>query len=209
MTPADLLTQHISQLRACRRCPGVLPPPVLGSAPQALVYLYGQAPGPREQALGKPFAGPAGRTLFRWLATLGVSEDTFRQRVWMGACLRCFPGKQATGQGGDRRPTAAEMARCQPHLLTEIELLRPGLLIPVGGMAMAQVGGLFGEIPRRLDQAVGKVFPLAHGSHRFQAIPLPHPSGLSRWTQTPQGKALLAQALANIQTHPAWVKTFG
>jgi uracil-DNA glycosylase len=76
------------------------------------IVLVGQAPGPREGALGRPFAWTAGKTLFRWFQTAtGIDEDTFRRGIYITAVARCFPGK-ASG-GGDRRPDATEIASCQ------------------------------------------------------------------------------------------------
>ena len=125
------LTTHRDDLLSCRQCPGVHPPVVTGNAVPSQVYLLGQAPGPHEGRLGKPFAYTAGRTLFRWFAEIGVDEETFRQRVYMAAVLRCFPGK-ATGGGGDRVPAAEEITRCGRWIATEQRLLQPGLVIPVG-----------------------------------------------------------------------------
>ncbi|MCH7479751.1 MAG: uracil-DNA glycosylase, partial [SAR324 cluster bacterium] len=157
---------------------------------------------PKEREAGRPFVWRAGRTLFRWFAELGVDEETFRKKVYMAAVIRCFPGKLPNRQG-DRKPAPAEIANCLGHLERELELLAPQLLLPVGKMAIDLLTpGL------RLDDAVGRSFDLARNGLRFTSIPLPHPSGLSRWIQTEQGKALTAQALRRIAEHPAWIATF-
>lgn len=200
--PGDPFSRHVARLRACRACAGVCGPPVVGAVAGARVFLMGQAPGPREQQQGRPFVWTAGTTLFRWFATIGVDEEAFRERVYMGAVIRCFPGKMADGRG-DRRPSPAEIAACRPHFEAEVALLRPQLVLAVGKMAIEALlpGG-------KLDQLVGRAFPASRGGHGFTCVPLPHPSGLNRWIQSDSGKALTRQALGLIAVHPAWRETF-
>lgn len=192
------LKRHVDRLRSCRDCPEMIGPVVTGEPVVSPVMLIGQAPGVREGPAGKPFAWTAGKTMFGWFASLGLTEDAFRRRVYMAAVCRCFPGK-AKG-GGDRVPSAGEIARCSRHLAREIELLRPRLVIPVGKLAIAQL------VPE-VDQLAGIV-----GQHRrceragvaFDLIALPHPSGASTWHRMEPGKTLLARALAEIARHEAW-----
>ncbi len=161
------------------------------------VMLIGQAPGGKEGQFGKPFAWTAGKTLFGWFGRLGLSEEQFRQRVYMAAVCRCFPGKQAGG--GDRVPSAAEIENCSAWLRAEIELLQPQLIIPVGKLAIRQ--WLQAD---KLDQVIGKQFRVEAYGHTADLIPLPHPSGASTWHRTEPGIGLLAEALAAIEHHPAW-----
>jgi uracil-DNA glycosylase len=194
---------HIERVRSCRLCPDVHPPPVLGAVPGARVYLMGQAPGPKEVHLGRPFAYTAGKTLFRWFATLGVSEEEFRAKVYIAAVIRCFPGKLPNKQG-DRKPSRAEIERCRPHYEAELARLRPGLVLPVGKLAIEQF-----LPPATLDETVGRSFRAGGAGRGYDVIPLPHPSGLSRWIQAPASKVLIHQALELIARHPSWVETFG
>lgn len=198
------LTVHREELLACRRCKGVQPPVVTGNAVASQVYLLGQAPGPHEGRLGKPFAYTAGRTLFRWFGEIGVDEQTFRDRVYMAAVLRCFPGK-AKGGGGDRVPAADEIVRCGEWIATEQQLLKPRLLIPVGRLAIEQA---FGRKVAKLDEVVGSVHTVRFHGHAQDCIPLPHPSGLSTWFKREPGKSLLNAALKQIAQHPSWRETF-
>ena len=74
--------------------------PVVSGAPVlSPVMLIGQAPGAHEGPAGRPFAWTAGKTLFRWFGEVGISEAEFRERVYMAAVCRCFPGKGAKGGG--------------------------------------------------------------------------------------------------------------
>ena len=195
------LRRHVAQLRECDACPEMIGPVVTGVPVASPVMLIGQAPGVREGPAGKPFAWTAGKTMFGWfsgLGQLGMDEETFRQRVYMAAVCRCFPGK-AKG-GGDRVPSSDEIARCGRHLTREVELLRPRLVIPVGKLAIAQ---LFPDA-ESLAEIVGKPRRGALAGVEFDAIALPHPSGASTWHRMEPGKALLAQALAEIGAHAAW-----
>lgn len=202
LPPADrTMAEHAAALRACRLCPGVQPPPVVQPVAETPIYMMGQAPGPREREQNRPFTYTAGTTLFRWFAAVGVEEAVFRERVFMGAVVRCFPGKLE--RGGDRAPARQEIANCSRHWRMEFSLLRPRLLLLVGRHAMEQF------LPKApLDERVGRVLPVAVGGLHLEALPLPHPSGLSRWRQTPEGKARLHEALQALAAHPVWREVF-
>jgi uracil-DNA glycosylase len=173
-------------------------PVVTGLPVVSPVLLIGQAPGVREGPAGKPFAWTAGKTMFGWFASLGLTEDQFRERVYMAAVCRCFPGK-AKG-GGDRVPSADEIARCSRHLAREVELLRPRLVIPVGKLAIAQVA----PDANQLVDVVGAARRGELAGVAFDVIALPHPSGASTWHRMEPGKTLLARALTEIGRHEAW-----
>ena len=102
---------HLAQVRGCRLCPTVEPPPVAAMPRERpRMLLVGQAPGPREREVGYPFAFTAGTRLFSWFARLGVPEEEFRAKVWMSAVVRCFPGRApqgGTGRRGRSRPPTA------------------------------------------------------------------------------------------------------
>jgi uracil-DNA glycosylase len=199
VTALAQLQRHLAQLRGCEDCPKMIRPVVAGNPVLSPVMLIGQAPGVHEGAAGRPFAWTAGKTMFGWFAQLGLSEDQFRQRVYMAAVCRCFPGK-ATGGGGDRVPAPDEIARCSRHLLAEARILRPRLVIPVGKLAIAQL------VPEtdKLTEIVGAARRARLGDVEVDVIALPHPSGASTWHRTEPGKTLLARALEKIGAHEAW-----
>lgn len=192
------LKRHIAQLRGCRDCSEMIGPVVTGLPVVSPVMLIGQAPGVREGPAGKPFAWTAGKTMFSWFASIGLTEEPFRERIYMAAVCRCFPGK-AKG-GGDRVPSAGEVERCGRHLAREVELLRPRLVIPVGKLAIAQI------VPgaAQLADIVGAPRRGELAGAAFDVIALPHPSGASTWHRMEPGKTLLARALREISLHEAW-----
>lgn len=192
----DLLHDELSQ---CRRCPDMEGDVVTPAAVATRILLLGQAPGTHEARLGRPFAWTAGRTLFRWMNEVGFDEAQFRSSIYMAAVCRCFPGK-AKGGGGDRVPTREEIANCAPWLERAVELIRPRLVIPVGRLAINAVG-----LDGALVAIVGKSHRVVLGGYEMDAIPLPHPSGVSAWPKRSPGKELLADALALLRDHEAIV----
>ena len=184
---------HLEALFACRACPNVMGRPITGPVHDARVMLVGQAPGPREEGLGKPFAYTAGKRLFTWFQSIGIDEETFRRKVHIGAVIRCFPGRDPKA-GGDRVPDAAEIANCAQHLDRELALLRPELVIAVGTLAAKQLLGT-----AELKAIVGRVHQLTRAGHTFEVIVLPHPSGRSTWTNKPEHQALLQKSLRLIR----------
>ncbi|HVT74053.1 MAG TPA: uracil-DNA glycosylase family protein [Lacunisphaera sp.] len=194
-TPAEIL-RHLARLQRCTRCPGMHRPVVVGRPVASRILLIGQAPGDKEPKLGRPFAWTAGKTLFKWFhGALGWSEDQARERIYFAAVCRCFPGKKPGG--GDRVPADDEIARCSRWLAAEFELLRPGLVLPVGKLAITQ---LLPAAP--LHDLIGRSFRIDYRGHAADCIPLPHPSGASPWHRMEPGRTLLQRALDLIAHHP-------
>jgi uracil-DNA glycosylase len=171
--------------------------PVIGNPVVSRVLLVGQAPGPREPAIGRPFAWTAGKMLFKWFGEIGLDEDAFRGRVYMAAVCRCFPGKKPSG--GDRVPDPDEVANCSEWLAAEFALLKPRLVIAVGKLAIQRFVAF-----DKLDAVVGSLHRAKYNGCSFDLAPLPHPSGASTWQHVQPGKTLLPRALALINAHPAW-----
>ena len=92
--------------------------------PQARLMLIGEAPGAEEDRQGKPFVGPSGQLLDRMLAAIGLD----RRSVWITNLIFWRPP-------GNRAPTTAEVAVCQPFLERQIELIAPRRLLFLGGSA--------------------------------------------------------------------------
>jgi uracil-DNA glycosylase len=192
-----LLDAHARALAACRRCvfddPAVLP--VVSSSREPLAMLVGQAPGKTEVVDRRPFAGRAGRTLFRWFADVGIAEDVARRRIYIAAVTRCFPGASPSGRG-DRLPSPAQVSNCAAWLEAEIELIRPAVIIPVGRLAIER---FLGTAP--LADQVGRVHLLEHLPGRPIAIPLPHPSGASSWIHAPGHTELVRASMRLVAAH--------
>jgi uracil-DNA glycosylase len=186
-----LLDGHATALSACRRCtfddPAIAP--VISSAREPLAMLVGQAPGKTEVVDRRPFAGRAGRTLFRWFADVGIDEEVARRRIYIAAITRCFPGPSPSGRG-DRVPSPVQMANCSSWLEAEFEMIRPAVVIPVGRLAIER---FLGTAP--LAEQVGRAHRLTAVPGSPIAIPLPHPSGASSWIHGPGHMDLVRASL--------------
>lgn len=186
------LEDHRRDVLACSRCfPEGGNAPVVDLPKKSGVLLVAQAPGSTEVVTRLPFTGPAGKTLERWFERAGVS----REEVYLSAIVRCFPGKaKPGGHGGDLAPSRAMIRNCRPHLSREFELLRPKVVVPVGGLAIRELLG-----STRLSEAVGRTFERDGVIY----VPLPHPSGASTWLNLPENKERLTAALAILGDHAA------
>jgi uracil-DNA glycosylase len=175
--------------QVCRACAEAGYPiesrPVFEGRPGQRAYILGQAPGVVEGAERRPWRGRAGQTLRRWL---GVDEDGFSATFYCASVTRCYPGRVPGGRG-DRLPTPTEIELCRFWREHELRLLRPGLILPVGGLAVRALLGL-----TRLTECIGERFPLDGAV----AVPLPHPSGASGWLNDPANRARLDRALVLV-----------
>jgi uracil-DNA glycosylase family 4 len=149
-------------------------------------YLFGQAPGIVEGGERLPWRGRAGATLRRWLRLDG---DELYERFYCASVTRCYPGRPASGRG-DRTPTPREQELCRFWRDWELELLRPELIVTVGGLALRQLLGV-----KALTDAIGKSYE-AGGAI---VIPLPHPSGASGWLNDTTNRARLGKALTHVR----------
>lgn len=178
-------------LAGCRKCAQaghfIGSTPIYSGVPGAVFMTVGQAPGRHEaEVTHKPFSGPAGRRLFRWLAQAGFDEAEFRATQAMTAITRCYPGPHPAGRG-DRVPSRAEQALCAPWLQCEIARVGPRVLIPIGGLAVQRFLGN----GQPMTEAIGERFE--RGERII--VPLPHPSGASQWFNIPENKVRLDRAL--------------
>jgi len=195
------IQQHQQQISKCRLCPDMIPPVITCQPIVTKILLIGQAPGDKEGVLAKPFAWTAGKTLFKWFSSMGVDEEQFRQRVYMSAVCRCFPGKNP--KGGDRVPSRLEISTCSQWLNEEISILQPELIIPVGKLAINQFIPL-----KKLTEVIGQQFIKTVSGSLRDIIPLPHPSGASTWHRMEPGITLLQKALNKIEEHKSWQVCF-
>jgi uracil-DNA glycosylase len=177
-------------MRVCRACVEAGHPleswPVRNDRFDQPAYMYGQAPGEVEGEERRPWRGRAGRTLRRWLE---LDEDEFYATFYCASVTRCYPGKAPSGRG-DRTPTPSEQELCAFWRDWEFRLIRPRLIIPVGGLAARRLLGL-----KSVTECVGRRYEHDGAA----AIPLPHPSGASGWLNDPVNRARVAEAARLIR----------
>jgi uracil-DNA glycosylase len=186
--------------RVCRACVEAGYPleslPIVQPYTGQRAYMFGQAPGQVEGQERRPWRGRAGRMLRRWLE---LEEDEFYATFFCASVTRCYPGKARSGRG-DRTPTPREQELCAFWRTWEFELIRPRLIVPVGGLAARRLLGL-----KSVTECVGRRYD-ADGA---VAIPLPHPSGASGWLNDPANRARVADAAAEIRTELAQLGSAG
>ena len=186
--------------RVCRACAEAGFPiqslPVVQPYTGQRAYMFGQAPGVVEGQERRPWRGRAGQTLRRWL---GLDEDEFYAAFYCASVTRCYPGKDVE----TRRPQAEreEQELCAFWRDWELRLIRPTLVVPVGMLAIDRLLGI-----KNLQGCVGTAFPY----HGAVAVPLPHPSGASAWTnveanreRTRAAVRLIHRELARIHRNQA------
>jgi uracil-DNA glycosylase len=153
-------------------------------------YIFGQAPGVEEGKERLPWRGRAGKTLRRWLQ---LDEGEFYATFYCASVTRCYPGKAPSGRG-DRTPSPREQELCSFWREWELRLIRPRLIVPVGGLAVRRVLGL-----KSVTQCVGERYEWEGAV----AIPLPHPSGASGWLNSPANRMQVERAAASIRAELA------
>jgi uracil-DNA glycosylase family 4 len=124
--------------------------------------LIGEAPGAEEDRLGDPFVGQAGKLLDNMLAAIGLSR---RKNVYIANVLKCRPP-------GNRNPSPGEVEQCSPHLLKQIELIKPKLILAMGRFAA-----------QTLLKSDASIASLRGRVHRYAGVPLIvtyHPAYLLR-----------------------------
>ncbi len=124
--------------------------------------LVGEAPGAEEDRLGEPFVGQAGRLLDNMLAAIKLKRG---ENVYIANVLKCRPP-------GNRNPEPGEVAKCTPHLLKQIELIQPKLIVAMGRFAA-----------QTLLNTDASIASLRGRLHRYAGVPLIvtyHPAYLLR-----------------------------
>ncbi len=124
--------------------------------------LVGEAPGAEEDARGEPFVGQAGKLLDNMLAALDMDRG---QHVYIANVLKCRPP-------GNRNPDPAEVAQCSMHLVRQVALVKPRLILALGRFATQALLG-----------SEASIASLRGKLHQYQGVPVIvsyHPAYLLR-----------------------------
>jgi uracil-DNA glycosylase len=183
-------------IRRCSKCfekGDNCPVPGTGLPQKGGLFLIGQAPGIREPAAQRNFAWTAGRRLFQWFQTIGMTEELIRANGYITAVTKCYPGKNSKGSG-DRKPTPWEVENCAPFLDESLKLLAPKVVVLIGSMAIERILGL-----KKMSETIGIEFEKELPGGTAYVIPIPHPSGASPWPYFPENKKKLDRAFDLIR----------
>lgn len=156
---------------ACQKCPNLVRSRSqvvfgVGSVEAELMFV-GEAPGAEEDRQGEPFVGPAGQLLTRVIGAMGYS----RQTVYIANILKCRPDLPP-GSRGNRAPRPDEMDTCKPYLLSQVEIIRPKVIVALG---LTAVQGLLG-----LKTTMGSIRGRWQTFRGIPVMPTFHPSYLLR-----------------------------
>ena len=165
--PWPALRDAVAQCTACALCQSRRQTVFGVGHAQARWMIVGEAPGEQEDLKGEPFVGAAGQLLDSMLRALKLTrgEAAPEQQVYIANTLKCRPPR-------NRNPEPDELARCEPFLLRQIELIRPRIILAMGRFAVQSL--------LRSSEPVGK---LRGRVHRYQGVPLVvtyHPAYLLR-----------------------------
>jgi uracil-DNA glycosylase len=159
-------------------------------APLPRVLLIGQAPGLRATVENRPFAGAAGEKLRDWLEQGGIRREDVYRTVHFAAITRCYPGR-LPGAKGDRVPSPQEQALCRPWLDELVAIIKPRVILLVGLLAIRT---FLGPV-KSLTSAVGT----STERDGVLYVPLPHPSGVSRWLNEAHNVSAVGMAMATLR----------
>lgn len=143
--------------------------------------IIGEAPGREEDLEGKPFVGRAGQLLDKMLAAIGMGEAN----VHITNVVYWRPP-------GNRTPTPQEALACRPFLERQIALVRPKVILALGGAAAK---GLF-DVADGIMRIRGKWRDVEMGGHPAKAMATLHPAYLLR---TPAAKGMAWRDLLAVK----------
>ncbi|HEU5262705.1 MAG TPA: uracil-DNA glycosylase [Gemmatimonadales bacterium] len=157
----NAIAELVASCVKCRLCEGRAHT-VPGEGPaDARVVVVGEGPGRVEDETGRPFVGPAGELLTKILAAIELP----RERVFICNVVKCRPPE-------NRAPQYDEIAACVPYLFRQLDLLKPTVILAMGGTAAQTL--------LNTKQSLGA---LRNQIHRFRGIPVIvtyHPAALLR-----------------------------
>jgi len=175
------IAQLVATCTKCRLCEGRRHTVPGEGADAARLVVVGEGPGRVEDETGRPFVGPAGELLTKILAAIELP----RERVFICNVVKCRPPE-------NRVPQYDEIAACLPYLLRQIELVKPAVILAMGGTAAQTL--------LNTKQSLGA---LRNQIHRLRGIPVIvtyHPAALLRnpnWKRPTWHDVSIASRLLN------------
>jgi len=127
-SPEEALRRIADEVAKCTRCPELVANrtktvPGQGS-PYARLVFIGEGPGADEDVQGLAFVGRAGQLLTKMIEGIGMTRD----EVFIANVVKCRPP-------GNRNPLPEEEANCAPYLARQLEIIRPKVIVALGGVA--------------------------------------------------------------------------
>ena len=187
--------------KVCRACPlwSRATQTVFGQGPPAAkIVLVGEQPGFDEDLAGKPFVGPAGKTLDKGLAAAGIA----RNNVYVTNVVKHFKWESKGNQHMHKKPNASEIAACRPWLDAELQVLQPAILVCLGATAArALLGNDF-----RVSKTRGQ---LVTSSLARYVIATVHPSSILRAPDDESRHREMKRFIADLKKVARLIRTLG
>jgi DNA polymerase len=167
------LRETVAACTACKLCGGRRQSVFGVGNPQAHWMIVGEAPGEQEDQQGEPFVGRSGQLLDNMLRAVSLTrgEAEPARQVYIANTIKCRPP-------GNRNPAPDELAKCEPFLIRQVQLVQPKIIVAMGRFAVHSL--------LRSTEPIGR---LRGRVHSYQGVPLIvtyHPAYLLR---NPQDKA--------------------
>lgn len=178
------LKEAVTSCQACGLCK-TRHSTVFGTGDEAAdLMIIGEAPGQEEDRQGEPFVGQAGQLLDSMLAALDLTRT---HNVYIANTLKCRPP-------GNRNPEPLELAQCAPHLIRQVELLAPKLILLMGRFAVQSM--------LETDASIASLRGRRHAWRGLPVVVTYHPAYLLRnlpdkakaWEDLVLARSMLAEA---------------
>jgi uracil-DNA glycosylase family 4 len=161
------LREAVAACTACRLCESRRQTVFGVGNANAHWMVVGEAPGEQEDRQGEPFVGKSGQLLDNMLRAIGLTrgEASPAQQVYIANTIKCRPP-------GNRNPEPDELAKCEPYLIRQIQLVKPKIILAMGRFAVQSL--------LRSSEPIGR---LRGRVHHYQGVPLIvtyHPAYLLR-----------------------------
>lgn len=178
------------KINSCRKCTlgSIRTHAVVGCGSlDAEAMFIGEAPGYHEDQQGTPFVGRAGAILNRLLDHINLRKDD----VYIANILKCRPPE-------NRNPQTDEVQKCTPYLNTQIEIIQPRILIPLGNFSYQYLFSIYGLPINKISKDHGKMFYKNTIMGRLMILPMFHPAVA---TYNPKKIDILMKDFENLKQH--------
>ncbi|SAK62578.1 phage SPO1 DNA polymerase--like protein [Caballeronia catudaia] len=161
----DALAERVANCERCRLCERRTNTVFGVGDREADWMLIGEAPGENEDKQGEPFVGQAGKLLDNMLRALTLSRQS---NVYIANVIKCRPP-------GNRNPEPDEVARCEPYLQRQVELVKPKVIVAMGRFAAQSL--------LKNEASIASMRGRVHEYHGVPVIVTYHPAYLLRSLQ--------------------------
>ena len=156
------------EIKNCKKCSlwETRNKPLVGDGSiNAEILFVGESPGYNEDKLGKAFVGESGKVLDQLLDIVNLK----RSEIYITNVLKCHPPK-------NHSPNKQELESCIHYLHSQIEIIKPKIIITLGKYASQEVFSSFKLDFSKISEVHGKIFEVKTDDRTIKIIPLYHPA---------------------------------